>query len=101
MDGFERLAAGRQTVLLLGDGLGDASMADGLGVPHVLKVGGGQVWGEAYPVVGDAGRDIVGGGGLTVAAAGGWLMGGGLSALSRTFGYGIDNVMAFDVVLRH
>ena len=56
------------------------------------------MWGEAYPVVGDAGRDIVGGGGLTVAAAGGWLMGGGLSALSRTFGYGIDNVVAFEVV---
>ena len=39
VDGFESLAAGRDTVLLLGDGLGDASMADGLGVPHVLKVG--------------------------------------------------------------
>ena len=70
----------------------------GTATEQVLKVGGGQVWGEAYPVVGDAGRDIVGGGGLTVAAAGGWLMGGGLSALSRTFGYGIDNVVAFEVV---
>ena len=66
---------------------------------HVLKIGGGQVWGEAYAYVYDAGREICGGGGMTVSAAGGWLQGGGLCALSRKYGYGIDNVVAFDVVL--
>ena len=76
------------------------SFADSCGTvtEHVLKIGGGQPWGEAYRAVADAGRDIVGGGGLTVSAAGGWLMGGGLSALSRSFGYGIDNVLAFEIV---
>jgi len=66
---------------------------------HALKVGGGQPWGEAYMAASAAGRDVVGGGGLTVSAAGGWLMGGGLSALSRRFGYGIDNLLAVEVVL--
>jgi len=69
-------------------------------VEHVLKIGGGQVWGEAYQAVKNAGgRDIVGGDAPTVSAAGGWLMGGGLSALSRLYGYGVDNVLALDVVL--
>ena len=65
---------------------------------HVLKIGGGQPWGDAYAAVAKAGREIVGGGGLTVSAAGGWLMGGGLSSLSRKYGYGIDNLVAVDVV---
>ena len=33
------LASGRSVCLLLGDGLGDASMADGLGLPNVVKIG--------------------------------------------------------------
>ncbi len=70
----------------------------GTSTDHVLKIGGGQVWGEAYQAADEMGREVVGGGGLTVSAAGGWLMGGGLSALSRTHGYGIDNVLAFEVV---
>ena len=64
----------------------------------VLKIGGGQPWGDAYLASAAAGRELVGGGGLTVSAAGGWLMGGGLSALSRKFGYGVDNVLRLEVV---
>ena len=53
---------------------------------------------EAYSAV--AGKfNLVGGGGKTVGASGGWLMGGGLSALSRKLGLGIDNVVQFEVVL--
>jgi len=65
---------------------------------NVLHLGGGQTWAEAYAA---AGNDyyIVGGGGLTVSTSGGWLMGGGLSAISRNFGMGIDNVIQFEVVL--
>ena len=67
---------------------------------HVLKIGGGQNWGDAYAAVhAYGGREIVGGGTMTVSAAGGWLMGGGLSMLSRDLGLGIDNVLGFDVVL--
>lgn len=36
---WNALASGRSVCLLLGDGLGDASMADGLGLPHVVKIG--------------------------------------------------------------
>ena len=63
----------------------------------VLKVGGGQVWEEAYKVVGND-YHLVGGGGLTVSAAGGWLNGGGLSASSRLYGMGIDQVIEFEVI---
>ena len=34
-----------------------------------------------------------------MSAAGGWLMGGGLSTLSPQLGLGIDNVLSFDLVL--
>ena len=63
----------------------------------VLKVGGGQVWEEAYKAVGND-YHLVGGGGLTVSAAGGWLNGGGLSASSRLYGMGIDQVIEFEVI---
>ena len=36
---WAQLSAGRQVCVLLGDGLGDATMADGLGLPVVLKIG--------------------------------------------------------------
>lgn len=64
----------------------------------VLYVNGGETWGDAYAAVGSE-FHLVGGGGLTVSAAGGWLMGGGLSALSRLHGIGVDNVLSFDMVL--
>lgn len=38
-DKWANLAADRKVCLLLGDGLGDATMADGLDLPHVLKIG--------------------------------------------------------------
>lgn len=78
-----------------------SSHTDTCGTPreHVLKVGGGTLWGEAYEAAESAGREIVGGGASTVGAAGGWLQGGGLSVLARNLSYGIDNVVAFDVVL--
>lgn len=63
----------------------------------VLKVGGGQVWEEAYKAVGNS-YHLIGGGGLTVSAAGGWLNGGGLSASSRLYGMGIDQVVEFEVI---
>eukprot|EP01006_Ploeotia_vitrea_P009655 TRINITY_DN2345_c0_g1_i1.p1 TRINITY_DN2345_c0_g1~~TRINITY_DN2345_c0_g1_i1.p1 ORF type:complete len:514 (+),score=61.64 TRINITY_DN2345_c0_g1_i1:77-1618(+) len=66
---------------------------------NVLKIGGGAAWADAYTAADAAGFTIVGGGSGTVSAAGGWLQGGGLSALSRRLGLGVDNVLKFDVVL--
>ena len=70
----------------------------GVVTENVLAVNGGETWESAYTAVGSD-FHLVGGGGLTVSAAGGWLMGGGLSALSRLHGIGVDNVLAFDLVL--
>ena len=66
--------------------------------PAVIKVGGGTTWNDVYQKIGSS-FHIVGGGGLTVSAAGGWLQGCGLSAMSRKYGMGIDNVVEFEVVL--
>ncbi|CAK0832764.1 unnamed protein product [Prorocentrum cordatum] len=63
-----------------------------------LKVGGGQVWYEAYDAVKED-FNIIGGGGKTVSAAGGWLQGGGLSAMSPSYGLGIDNVLEVHAML--
>uniref|UniRef100_A0A7M5XHT2 FAD-binding PCMH-type domain-containing protein n=2 Tax=Clytia hemisphaerica TaxID=252671 RepID=A0A7M5XHT2_9CNID len=65
---------------------------------HAVKVGGGQRWNSVYKAL-NSKYHIVGGGGLTVSAAGGWLQGCGLSSMSRKYGIGIDNVIDFDVVL--
>jgi len=66
--------------------------------PHTIKVGGGETWNDVYFKL-RSDFHIVGGGGLTVSAAGGWLQGCGLSAMSRKYGIGIDNVLNFEVVL--
>jgi len=43
---------------------------------------------------------VVGGGAGTVAAAGGWLQGGGLSTgLERNYGFGVDQLLAIEMVL--
>ena len=76
------------------------SLTDSCGTKykHNVKVGGGQDWNSVYRALGSD-YHIVGGGGLTVAAAGGWLQGCGLSAMSRKYGIGIDNVLNFEIVL--
>merc|ERR1719482_1118932 len=64
-----------------------------------LKIGGGQSWKEAYEAAGEQ-YEIGGGWCHSVAAAGGWLQGGGLSSnYQRKNGLGIDNVLQFEVVL--
>lgn len=55
-----------------------------------VTLGAGVQWDEAYQAVDLNGRMMVGGasGGGSVGAAGGWLQGGGHSALSPSFGLG-------------
>lgn len=56
------------------------------------------MWGDVYDDVWEKGYDVLGGASRSVSAAGGWLMGGGLSAFSRSRGMGIDNVLSFELV---
>ena len=64
----------------------------------MVGIGGGEVWDDVLDhVKGD--YHVVTGGGRTVSAAGGWLMGGVLSFSSRQYGIGVDQVVEFDVVL--
>jgi hypothetical protein len=55
-----------------------------------MTLGAGVQWHEAYDAVHAQGRDLVGGISLggSIGAAGGWLMGGGHSALASTYGLG-------------
>ncbi|TFK94016.1 FAD-binding domain-containing protein [Polyporus arcularius HHB13444] len=65
-----------------------------------ITLGAGVQWHEAYAAANASGLVLVGGAsaGGSVGAAGGWLQGGGHSALSPSFGLGVDNVLEFSVV---
>ena len=82
---------------------GVADWTDSCGKTHqdLLRVGGGESWEDAYLAAAahNPPMDLVGGGSLTVGAAGGWLQGGGLSAMAPSRGLGVDNVRSFEVVL--
>ncbi|KAF9236124.1 hypothetical protein BU15DRAFT_50483 [Melanogaster broomeanus] len=66
-----------------------------------VTLGAGVQWHEAYDAVNQYGRMMVGGAsvGGSVGAAGGWLAGGGHSALAPTYGLGVDNAIEISVVL--
>ena len=53
-----------------------------------VTLGAGVQWSEAFDFIEKHGRLVVGGAVASVGAAGGWVMGGGHSALSPTFGLG-------------
>lgn len=63
----------------------------------IISINGGETWNDVIEAVGDK-YHVVAGGGRTVSAAGGWLMGSGLSFHSRKYGLGVDNVLEFQVV---
>jgi len=67
----------------------------GLTRAHILvsavTFGVGVQWHEAYDYVEEQGRFIVGGQGGSIGSAGGWVMGGGHSALSPSLGLGAIN----------
>ena len=68
------------------DGTVQTEYVDSCGVARgpVLGIGGGETWDDVLEAVKDE-YHIVTGGGRTVSAAGGWLMGGGLSFSSREY----------------
>jgi len=57
---------------------------------EAVTVGAGVQWHEAYTFVSQRGRVVVGGlsQGGTVGSAGGWVLGGGHSAIAPQFGLG-------------
>ncbi|KAG2021372.1 FAD binding domain-containing protein [Coprinopsis cinerea AmutBmut pab1-1] len=73
---------------------------DGVEGQHAITLAAGVQWNEAYKAAHEAGRTLVGGitAGGSVGAAGGWVMGGGHSALSPTYGLGVDNVLQFTLL---
>ncbi|KAI0260602.1 FAD dependent oxidoreductase [Gloeopeniophorella convolvens] len=63
-----------------------------------VDLGPGLIWDEVYETLGPAGFNVVGGRIPTVGVAG-LTLGGGFSFLSNQYGLGVDNVVAFDLVL--
>ncbi|KAJ7272964.1 hypothetical protein C8J57DRAFT_1063477 [Mycena rebaudengoi] len=63
-----------------------------------LTVGAGVQWMEAYHFADSHNFTIVGGTDRTVGVSGGWVQGGGHSALSNTMGMGVDRVLEFKIV---
>lgn len=62
------------------------------------KVGTGARWGKVYEVIEPQGLTVVGGRDANV-GVGGFLLGGGISFLSRRYGWAMDNVLNYEIVL--
>ncbi|KAL3924900.1 MAG: hypothetical protein SGARI_005945, partial [Bacillariaceae sp.] len=85
------------------------AVAASRGKNAVMRVGGGEIFDEAYRAVSIEWNGVesnnkyhlVGGGAGTVSAAGGWMASGGLSGTTgmRMYGIGIDNVVALEMIL--
>lgn len=87
---------------------GSCVLALARGKKAILRVGGGEAHDDTYRAVLNWNSNsnntnkytVVGGGAGTVAAAGGWLQGGGLSTgLERHYGFGVDHVLMIEMVL--
>lgn len=61
-------------------------------------MGSGVQWDALYQYADDEGVIVVGGDCGLVGAGGGWLLGGGHSVLSPTFGMGVDNLLEVQIV---
>ncbi|KAL6702551.1 hypothetical protein ACN47E_001548 [Coniothyrium glycines] len=64
---------------------------------QTVQIGFGSTWDEVYKFLEIHGRTAVGGRAATVGM--GYLLGGGLSHLSNEYGFGSDNVVAYELVL--
>ncbi|KAJ6497792.1 hypothetical protein C8R45DRAFT_984262 [Mycena sanguinolenta] len=65
---------------------------------QAIRSGPGDGWAEVYDLANRSDVVVVGGTGQTVSSAGGYLMGGGHSLLSRHYGLAVDNVLQFILV---
>ncbi|KAI0138591.1 6-hydroxy-D-nicotine oxidase [Hypoxylon sp. NC0597] len=75
--------------------LNSISIDKSSGMAHI---GPGCTWGQVYTFLEDYGRTTTGGRQKDV-GAGGFILGGGLSAFSNLHGLAVDNVINFEVVL--
>ena len=66
---------------------------------NVVTFGADQQFDGIYQVAQQNNVTVVGGSSATVGAAGGWITGGGHSALSVKLGLGVDNVQQLRAVL--
>ncbi|KAL2811975.1 hypothetical protein BJX63DRAFT_422047 [Aspergillus granulosus] len=64
----------------------------------VAGIGAGARWMDVYSVLEEKGLAVVGGRASTV-GVGGFTLGGGISFLSRRYGWAVDNVRNYEVVL--
>jgi FAD/FMN-containing dehydrogenase len=64
-----------------------------------VTIGAGQDFQGVYEFAEANNITVVGGSALSVGAAGGWINGGGHSALSNRFGLGVDNALEIKAVL--
>jgi len=79
----------------------DDQFDDGCGsaAEPAVTVEPGVSYGSLYKIADDRGYILTGGGSSTVSAAGGYVLGGGHSVLSRSLGLAADNVLRIQIVL--
>ncbi|KAH7099503.1 FAD/FMN-containing protein [Auriculariales sp. MPI-PUGE-AT-0066] len=63
-----------------------------------VTIQAGEHWIDVYKAADEHGVIVVGGATRSVGAAGGWITGGGHSALGTLYGMGVDNALQFTVV---
>ncbi|KAF8877997.1 FAD-binding domain-containing protein [Infundibulicybe gibba] len=63
-----------------------------------FTIGAGQQFGEIYDFSEANNVTFIGGADITVGASGGWVQGGGHSAMSPAMGLGVDRVLQFKIV---
>ena len=81
------------------DGVLESKVICGVDEGPVLRVGGGETWGNVFSALAAGGKYMMSSGAaVTVGASGGWLQGGGLGPVDRSLGLGVDNVVEFEVV---
>ncbi|KAI0033275.1 hypothetical protein K488DRAFT_48012, partial [Vararia minispora EC-137] len=72
---------------------------DGMNLGSAVTLGSGVGLHTIYTAAESVGKMVVGGSAATVALGGGYIQGGGHSALSPSFGLASDNALQFEVVL--
>lgn len=82
------------------DSFSPTGATDSVTYTNVFTFGAGVQWFEAYAAAKEHNVLIVGGfsKGGSVGVAGGWLAGGGHSALAPNYGLGVDNVLEIEIV---
>ncbi|KAI5122687.1 hypothetical protein M0805_009740 [Coniferiporia weirii] len=68
------------------------------GTFNAVMIGTGTPWENVYDYAEENNITVIGGYHQTIAAGGGWLMGGGHSVLSPVYGLGVDRVLQVKVV---